>query len=90
MSKELRTFLTGKGIATSRTTAYNPEGNGQVERYNSVIWKAITTGLKSKNLPVKYWQVVLPDALHSVRSLLCTATNETPHERFFGFLGDRL
>ena len=23
--------------------------------------------------------------IHSVRSLLCTATNETPHERFFGF-----
>ena len=23
--------------------------------------------------------------LHSIRSLFCTATNETPHERFFGF-----
>lgn len=85
MSKELRTFLTEKGVATSRTTAYNPEGNGQVERYNNVIWKAIITCLKSKNLSVKHWQVVLSDALHSVRSLLCTATNETPHERFFGF-----
>ena len=41
--------------------------------------------LKSKNLPLKNWQDVLPDVLHSVRSLLCTATNETPHERFFGF-----
>ena len=37
--------------------------------------------LKSKNLPLKNWQDVLPD----VRSLLCTPTNETPHERFFGF-----
>ena len=26
-----------------------------------------------------------PDVLHSVRSLLCTATNETPYERLFGF-----
>ena len=25
----------------------------------------------------------MPTALHSIRSLLCTATNETPHERFF-------
>ena len=41
--------------------------------------------LKSKNLHTKYWQVVLPDVLHSIRSLLCTATNETPHERFFRF-----
>ena len=26
-----------------------------------------------------------PDVHHSVRSLLCTATNETPHERFLRF-----
>ena len=32
-----------------------------------------------------YWQVVLPDVLHSIRSLLCTSTNETPHKRFFRF-----
>ena len=41
--------------------------------------------LKSNNLHTKYWQVVRPDVLHSIRSLLCTATNETPHERFFRF-----
>ena len=29
--------------------------------------------------------MVLPQVLHSVRSLLCTTTNETPHERFFEF-----
>ena len=29
--------------------------------------------------------MVLPDALHSLRSLLCTTTNSTPHERFFAF-----
>ena len=85
MSQELRVFLTEKGVATSRTTSYNPAGNGQVERYNGTIWKAITMCLKSKNLPIKYWQNALPDELHSTRSLLCTATNETPHERFLGF-----
>ena len=86
MSRELREFLSSKGEASSRTTSYNPEGNGQAERCNGVIWKAVTMSLKSKNLPLKNWQDVLPDALHSVRSFLCTATNETPHERFFGFL----
>ena len=40
---------------------------------------------RSKNLPIKYWQDVLPDALYSLRSLLCTATNETPHERLLCF-----
>ena len=28
---------------------------------------------------------VLPKALHAIRSLLCTATNQTPHERMFSF-----
>ena len=50
-----------------------------------MIWKAVSMSLKSKNLPLKNWQDVLPDVLHSARSLLCTATNETPHKRFFGF-----
>ena len=47
--------------------------------------QAVEMSLKSKNLHTKYWQVVLPDVLHSIRSLLCTATNETPYERFFRF-----
>jgi len=41
--------------------------------------------LETQELPVTYWQNVLPDSLNSVRSLLCTATNCTPHERFFKF-----
>ena len=28
---------------------------------------------------------MLPEALHFIRSLLCTATNTTPHERFLNF-----
>jgi len=85
MSRGLCEFLSLKGVASSRTTSYNPEGNGQAERCNGVMWKGVTMRLKSKNLPLKNWQDVLPDVLHSVRSLLCTATNETPHEQFFGF-----
>ena len=85
MSRELCKFLSSRGVPSSRTTSYNPEGNGQAERCNGMIWKGVTTSLKSKNLPLKNWQDVLRDVLHSVRSLLCTATNETPHERFFGF-----
>ena len=85
MSSELRSFLHSKGIATSRTTSYNPEGNGQVERLNGTLWKAITLALKTRSLPVNCWKEVLPDCLHSIRSLLCTATNSTPHERMFSF-----
>lgn len=41
--------------------------------------------LKSRGLPTQCWQAVLPDALHSIRSLLCTATNATPHERLLNY-----
>ena len=85
MSKELKDFLLKKNVATSRTTSYNPQGNGQCEKYNGTIWKAVTLELKSRGLPQSCWQEVLPDALHSIRSLLCTSTNATPHERFLLF-----
>ena len=85
MSKELRDYLNSKGIACSRTTPYHPEGNGLVERYNGIVWKTVSLGLKSHNLPVTQWEAVLPDALHAIRSLISTATNCTPHERLFNF-----
>ena len=66
----------------SHTTAYNPASNGQLKKYNGVVWKAVSMACKSKNLPIKYWQKVLPDILHSIWSLLCTATNELPMNGF--------
>ena len=85
ISDELRSFLHSRGIATSRTSAYNPQGNGQVERYNGIIWKTVSLALESRGLPQSNWELVLPDALHSIRSLLCTATNCTPHECLFNY-----
>lgn len=83
LSSEVKEYLHSRGIATSRTTAYNPQGNGQVEKLNSTLWKAIRLGLRSHNLPIEHWEKVLDNALHSIRSLLCTTTNCTPHERMF-------
>ena len=85
MSAELRRYLHEKGIASSRTTPYNPQGNGQCERYNGIIWRTVVLALKSKNSPTTLWEKVLPDALHSIRSLICTSTNVTPHERLFNY-----
>ncbi|XP_072373331.1 uncharacterized protein [Scyliorhinus torazame] len=85
MSDKLRQFLLSKGIASSRTTSYNPRGNGQVKRENGTVWKAVLLALWSRDLPVSRWQEVLPDALHSIRSLLCTSTNQTPQERLLVF-----
>ncbi|XP_026328609.1 uncharacterized protein LOC113236663 [Hyposmocoma kahamanoa] len=38
---------------------------------------------KKRNLPIENWEKVLNQALHCIRSLLCTATCCTPHERMF-------
>ena len=83
ISAELRTFFHSRGIAASNTTPYHPQGNGQCERYNGVIWKTVQLALRSKGLSINCWEDVLTDALHSIRSLLCTSTNCTPHERMF-------
>jgi len=48
MNTELRQFLMSKGIACSRTTSYNPQGNGQADGYNGSIWKTIAVALKSR------------------------------------------
>ena len=85
LSAEVKDYLHSKGIATSKTSRYNPKGNGQVERYNGVIWKTVRLALISRRMNVSGWETVLPDALHSIRSLLCTAINETPHERLFSY-----
>ena len=85
ISKDLKDWLISKNIGTSKTNPYNACGNGQCERYNSTIWKAVALACKSQELDIEHWEVVLPDALHSIRSLLCTATNTTPHECLFNF-----
>ena len=66
----MKEYLSQKGIATSRTTPYHPIGNSQCERYNEIVWKSIQLTLKSHSLPDSQWEMVLPDALHSIRSLL--------------------
>ena len=75
-------LLQNSCIAQSFCSAYNAPGNGQTERHG-IIWKSVSMACHSEGIDLKNWETVLPRALHSVRSLLCTATNQTPHERFF-------
>ena len=75
--------MTGLEVATSHTTPYHPEDNSQCERYSETIWRAINLAMEDKNLSKGLWESVLPDVLHSIWSLLCTATNCTHHERTF-------
>ena len=45
MSEELKGFIHSRGVATSRTTAFNSQGNGKVERYNGIIWQTVSLAL---------------------------------------------
>ena len=85
LSKKFKQFLTERGITSSKSTPYHPTGNSQCERINQIVWKTVRLLLRTYQLPESTWEAVLFEALHSVRSLLCTATNATSHERFLGF-----
>ena len=66
MSHEYKTYLHSRGVATSRTTPYNPTGNSQCEWYNQTIWRTVRLFSRDKNLNDDSWHLVLQDALHSI------------------------
>ena len=63
------------GIATTRTSAYHPEGNGQVERFNrtlqSILAKTVDTNQDT-------WDSQLPKALFAYRTAVHETTDFTP------------
>ena len=85
LSTTMRKYLSDMGINMTSTTPYHPIGNGQCERYNGIIWKTVRLLLHSHKQDISNWESMLPTALHSIRSLLNTTTNCTPHERFFNY-----
>ena len=84
-SEELRSFLEKNGVKKTRTTSYNPQGNGQCERYNGVIWKQVRVKLARRHLSERSWADVLPDALADLRFLRNTVTGVSPHKLMFGW-----
>ena len=68
------------GIATTKTSAYHPEGNGQVERFNrtleSILAKTVDTNQDD-------WDSQLPKALFSYRTAVHESTGFTPFHLTF-------
>ena len=82
---KFKMYLSQVGISSHKYSMYYPSRNGQNEKTVQTIWKTIQLTLKTAGLPPEIWEIILPKALHSIRSLLCTATNATAHNRFFAF-----
>ena len=63
----------------------NPQGNGQCEQYNGLIWKTIQLAASTHHCSINNWQNLLPVALYAIRSSLCMATHATLYEKFLPF-----
>jgi len=70
------------GIEVTNTTAYNPKGNGQVERMhrdlNAMMRAAVEDGQQDS------WEDALPAALFALRTATSSTTNLTPYYLLFG------
>ena len=80
-SKVFKEMCTLLGIEKTRTTAYHPQGNGQVENLNKSLKKMLTT-LVDDNC--RDWDEKLPSALMAYRSSVQESTGETPFAMMFG------
>ena len=49
---EFKTYLTSRGISSSKSSIYNPAENGQTEKTEQTVWKTIQLALKCYNLPL--------------------------------------
>ena len=79
--------MSKNNVRLSYLAASDTQSETVVDQPNpvGVTIMSVVMALKTRGLPITHWQEVLPDVLHSIMSLLCMATNSTPHERFFSF-----
>ena len=78
IAKQIYTEL---GVRKLTTTAYHPQTDGLVERYNATI-KAILAKLVEKNN--KNWDRWIPTAMFVLRTTKQASTGRTPHFILFG------
>lgn len=84
--KPFLNFLHAWNVEKSRTTPYHPEGNGQIERFNGIIWKTVLLRLAESESSETCWDEELPLALANVRALPSRALGfRSPHDAFLGF-----
>ena len=66
------------GISTTRTSAYHPEGNGQVERFNHTLEATLAKTIGDNQ------HELLPKALFAYRTAVHDTTHFSPFHLMFG------
>jgi transposase InsO family protein len=85
-SAEFSQFLSQWNVVRTRTTPYNPAGNGQCERFNGILWCTIVLRCRENAVSLSRWHTQLPMALCNIRALPCRALEfSSPHDAFFSF-----
>jgi transposase InsO family protein len=82
-SEEAREFFERFNIKLKLTTAYNPEGNGKIERGHPSIVNALVKSCQGKT---SQWPNLLPFALLADRMTCTTTTGVAPAELVSGHL----
>ena len=79
-SSILRQTLEAFGIKKSRTTAYHPQGDGMVERFNRSLLQMLCSYITDH----AEWKRYLPFVLFAYRTAVHASTGVTPFEMMFG------
>ena len=69
------------GINQTRTTAYHPQGNGQVERFNRTLEAMLSKTIQQNQ---RDWDQHLPIVMFAYRTAIHEATGYTPFHVTFG------
>ena len=81
ISADTEKFLKDNEIEHGRTTAYHPEANGQVERYNRTLKDMLGKLCRDKR---KDWDVLLPLAVFFINSRKNGSIGMSPFEFLYG------
>ena len=81
MCKNMKSYLSQRGICPEVTAGYTPEQNGKAERENRTIVESARSMLNSKNLPKSLWAEAVNTAVYILNRVM---GSRTPDELWTG------